>query len=190
MKLRSILKKIVCHLPLLALCGGSLAMCQVAPAAASGSGLNAFVSFGGLRTHVIDFTYNALGVEGGLYIQPKPYFGLEARAATYPMYARYTQMPVTTGYRAEVRVRREFLVSGYAGGGMSVAQDGGHHYVPTEAQWDPCFQLSQSTSINMMGRLRWNVYSVTFTQTYTPIRTLQGVSVTTGVVYTLSRSRR
>ena len=190
MKRRSIVKKIICTLPLLVLFSGSLALGQVGPAASSGKGFNAFVSFGGLRTHVINYTFNALGVEGGLYIQPKPYFGLEARAATYPFYARFTQMPVTTGYRAEIRVRRQFLVSGYAGGGMSVAQDGGHHYVATEAQWDPCFQLSQSTSVNMMGGLRWNVYSVTYTQTYSPIRTLQGVSVTTGVVYTISRSRR
>jgi len=190
MKRRSIVKKIICTLPLLVLFSGSLALGQVGPAASSGKGFNAFVSFGGLRTHVINYTFNALGVEGGLYIQPKPYFGLEARAATYPMFARFTQMPVTVGYRAEIPVRHQFLVSGYAGGGMSVAQDGGHHYVATEAQWDPCFQLSQSTSVNMMGGLRWNVYSVTYTQTYSPIRTLQGVSVTTGVVYTISRSRR
>lgn len=189
MKRRSILKKIIYYLPLLALCGGSLALGQVVPAAETGSGLNAFVSFGGLKTHVINFTYNALGVDGGLYIQRSPLLGVEVRAASYPMYARYSQMPVTGGYRAEMRVRRKFLVSGYGGAGMSLAQDAGPHYVATAAQWAPCWQASQATAIDM-GRFKWKVYEATFTDTYTPLRSLPGLSLTTGVIYSFSRNGR
>ena len=189
MKRLSLMKKMICHLPLLALCGGSLALGQVAPTAETGSGLNAFVSFGGLKTHVISFTFNALGVDGGLYVQHSPLFGVEVRAGSYPMYARYSQMPVTGGYRAEVRIRRKFLLSGYGGAGMSLAQDAGPHYVATVAQWAPCWQASQATAIDL-GRLKWKVYEATFTDTYTAQRSLPGFALTTGVVYSFSRSRR
>jgi hypothetical protein len=178
----SILKKMIGYLPLLAFGSCSLAWGQVAPAATSGSGLNAFVSFGGQRTHVIDFTYNALGVAGGLFLQRSPLFGIEVRAATFPIHARYAQAPITAGYRLEGRVKRRFLVSGYVGGGMSKAQDAGPHYVPLAAQWVPCWQASQATALDT-GRLKWQVYEVTFTDAYTPLRSLPGYSVTTGVVY-------
>lgn len=185
----SFLKKIVYCLPFFLLGSGSLALGQVAPAAASGSGLNAFVSFGGQKTHVIDFNYNSLGVDGGLYLQRSPLFGVEVRAASYSIHARYSQMPITTGYRAEKRAWEKYLFAGYAGAGMSRAQDAGPHYVTIPAEWSPCFQASQSGALDF-GRFKWKIYEATFTDTFTSRRSLPAFSLTTGIVYTLSRNRR
>ena len=189
MKRLSILEKTIFYLPLFALCAGPLALGQVAASAVSGSALNVFVSFGGQRTHVIDYTYNSLGVDGGLYVQRSPLIGIEVRAASYPMYARYSQSPLTAGYRAEMQVRRQFLVAGYFGGGMSLAQDAGPHYVATPAQWEPCWQASQAVAINM-GSWKWKAYEATYTDTYTSRRSLPAFSLTTGVFYSFSRNRR
>jgi hypothetical protein len=186
---RSIFRKIIRSFSLLAIGGSSLALGQVAPAAVSGSGLNAFVSFGAQKTHVIKFTYNALGVDGGLFIQPSRLLGVEVRAATYGMFARYPQTPFTAGYRMEVPFRRAFLSSAYAGAGMSYAVDAGPHYVALPAQWAPCWQASESVAIDT-GRFRWKLLEATFTDTYTPLRSLPALSLTTGVVYSISNSRR
>jgi len=185
----SILRKIICWLPLMAFGGCTMALGQVGPAAVSGSALNAFVSFGGQKTHVINFTYNALGMDGGVYVQRAPFLGVEVRAASYPMFARYSQSPITAGYRFEIPSRSLFVTAGYVGGGMSKAQDAGPHYVPTPAEWDPCWQASQSMAINM-GLWKWKVLEATFTDTYTSRRSLPAFSLTTGVVYTFSRNRR
>jgi hypothetical protein len=185
----SILKKLILSLTFFACCAGSFAFGQVAPAATSGSGLNAFASFGGQKTRVIDFNFNSLGFDGGLYIQPRPLLGIEARAAKFSLYARYSQMPVTAGYRAEIRRRRTLLISGYGGGGMSLAQDAGPHYVATAAEWSPCWQVSQSTAIDF-GRFKWKAYEATFTDTYTTRRSLPAFTLTTGIIYSFSPNRR
>jgi hypothetical protein len=185
----SIFSKIIRGLSVLAIGGSSLALGQVGPAATSGSGLNAFVSFGGQKTHVINFTYNALGVDGGVFIQRSPWLGVEVRAATYPMFARYPQTPLTAGYRLEVPFRRMFVTSAYAGAGMSYSVDAGPHYVALPAQWAPCWQVSQSLAFDT-GRLRWKLAEATFTDTHTTLRNLPAFSLTTGVVYSISSSRR
>jgi hypothetical protein len=189
----SIFRKIIRSLSILAfglaIGGSSLALGQVAPAAVSGPGLNAFVSFGGQKTHVINFTYNALGVDGGVFIQRSPLFGVEARAATYSLFARYPQTPFTAGYRVEVPFRRAFVTSAYAGAGVSHAVDAGPHYVALPAQWAPCWQVSESMAVDS-GRLRWKLFEATFTDTYTSLRSLPALSITTGVVYSISNSRR
>jgi len=184
MRQQSIVKKLVLLVPLFVLGGSTPVMGQVQAAATSSSGLNFFASFGGLRTHVINYTYNALGVNGGIYAQRSPRFGVEVRGGTYPMYARYSQSPITAGYRTEFAGPRwhTWLFSGYFGGGMSLAQDAGPHYVPTPARWSPCWQASQGLAINL-GPWKWSPYEATWTETYTPQRTLSGYSLTTGVVY-------
>jgi hypothetical protein len=40
------------------------------------------------------------------------------------------------------------------------------------------------------GRFRWKLLEATFTDTYTPLRSLPALSLTTGVVYSISNSRR
>ncbi len=183
------LKRTICLLSMFVFGSISMALGQVAPAAVSGPALNAYVSFGGEKIHVINYTYNALGVDGGLYLQHSPLLGVEVRAATYPFFARYSQSPITGGYRVELRKRNQFLISGYAGGGMSLAQDAGPHYVATAAQWAPCWQVSQGIAIDM-GPWKFKTYEATFTDTYTSLRSLPAFSLTTGIVYTFSRYRR
>ena len=175
----------------LAFGGSSLLFGQVMPAAVSGPNFGAFVSFGGLRTHVIAYTYNALGVDGGVYLQQSPLRGFEVRGATYPFYARYSQSPLTAGYCVDLRQPRlpGFEMVAYFGGGMSLAQDAGPHYVATPAQWSPCWQASQSMTLPM-GRWQWKTFDATWTETYTPLRSLSGISLTTGVAYTFSRPGR
>lgn len=182
-------KRLMILLPLLALGGGSVVQAQVLPAAVSNNGLSAFVSFGGEKTHVIKYTYNALGIDGGLFLQRSPVVGFEVRGGSFPMYARYSQSPVTGGYRVELSQPRlrGFFMSAYVGGGMSLAQDAGPHYVPTPAQWSPCWQVSQSTTI-AMGPVRWKPYEATFTDTYTSLRSLPQFTLTTGIIYTISRA--
>jgi hypothetical protein len=162
----------------------SLAMGQVQAAAVSNSGINFFSNFGGLRTHVIGYTYNALGIEGGAFVQRSPLFGVEVRGASYPFYARYSQSPVTAGYRTEVSGPRWTSVtfSGYFGAGMSLSQSAGPRYTPTPAQWSPCWQVSQSMSVNK-GAWKWKPYEGAWTETYTPERSLHGFSLTTGITF-------
>ena len=181
---QSVVKRLLFVVLLLLLGANSIAMGQVQPAATTGSGINFFASFGGLKTHVINYTYNALGIDGGFYVQRSPRFGVEVRGGSFPMYARYSQSPVTAGYRTEFAGPRwhTWLFSGYIGGGMSLSQDAGPHYVAKSAQWFPCWQASQGLTINL-GPWKWSPYEGTWTQTYTSQRTLRGFSLTTGVVY-------
>ncbi|MGO8759498.1 MAG: hypothetical protein ACLQG3_15365 [Terracidiphilus sp.] len=188
---QTFVKKLIGVVPFLALVCGTLAWGQVQPAAIKSSGLNVFASFGGYRTHVINDTYNALGIDGGFYVQRSARLGFEVRGGSFSMYARYSQSPVTAGYRTQIPGPRwhSWLFSGYFGGGMSLSQDAGPHYVPKPAQWSPCWQASQGLTIDM-GPWKWSPYEATWTSTYTPLRTLSAYSLKTGVVYTFSRSRR
>lgn len=175
-------------LPLLLFVGASTAIAQVGPAATGGgSRMGTFVSFGGLRTHVINYTYNALGIEGGAFLQGSPLVGIEVRAGSYPLYARYSQTPITAGWRVEAFQPGipAMRISAYIGGGMSRAQDAGPHYVPLPAEWSPCWQASQSITFGR-GSLSLKPVEATFTRTYTPQRTLQGFSLTTGLTYRFS----
>lgn len=175
-------------LPLLLLMGVSAAGAQVGPSATGGGRrAGAFVSFGGLRTHVINYTYNALGIEGGVFAQGSPLVGVEVRAGSYPLYARYSQTPITAGWRVEMFEPGipGMRLSSYIGGGMSRAQDAGPHYVPLPAEWSPCWQASESVTLGS-GSLNLRPVEATFTRTYTTQRTLQGFSLTTGLTYRFS----
>lgn len=180
-------KRLLCTLTLLALSGASCVLGQVSAPSSSGSGIGTFVSFGGLRTHVVDYTYNALGIDGGVYVQPSPRFGLEARVASFPLYARYPQMPITGGYRMDIWQPRghDWQFSGYLGGGYSRSTDAGAHYHPLPAQWSPCWQASTALTVRI-GILRWKPYEASYYETLTPLRALTGYSLTTGFNYTFS----
>lgn len=171
---------------LLFLIGGSASLlCQVEPAAHSRSEVGAFASFGGLRTHEIAFTYNALGVDGGFFIQKSPLIGIEIRGGSYPFYARFPQAPITGGYRAAIQVTRfgDSEVFGYFGGGLSHSQNAGSHYVTTAAQWAPCWQASQGVNVPAGRHFQWKAYEVAWTETYSSIGNVHGYSLTTGVTY-------
>jgi hypothetical protein len=161
---------------------------QVGPSATGGDNrMGTFVSFGGLRTDVINYTFNALGIEGGAFIQKTSLLGMEVRAASYPLYARFLQAPITAGWRVEVHqpVIPGMRLSSYIGGGMSRAQDAGPHYVALPAEWSPCWQVSGSVTLGS-GALNLRPVEATFTQTYTTQRTLQGISLMTGLTYRFS----
>jgi hypothetical protein len=180
----SIHAKVSFVLPLLVLMSVS-AVAQVAPSATGGGRrTGAFVAFGGLRTHIINYTYNALGIEGGVFAQGSPLVGIEVRAGSYPLHARYSQTPITAGWRTELFGPGipGMRLSSYLGGGMSKAQDAGPHYVSLPAEWSPCWQASESVTLGS-GALNLRPVEATYTRTYTTQRTLQGFSLTTGLTY-------
>jgi hypothetical protein len=160
-------------------------MGQALPTAEASASSGAFVSFDGMKTHVKAFTFNALGADAGLYFQPFSLLGAEVRGGTYPMYARFSQTPITAGVRIGPRQARlgRPLIYGYFGAGYSKAQNAGPHYVATRAAWSPCWQASQALDIPV-GRFRWKLYEATWTETYSPLGTLGSLSLSTGLVYT------
>lgn len=182
--------KVFFLLSLFLLVSAMAAVAQVGPAATSGARIGTFISFGGQRTHVIDYTYNALGVEGGVFVQRSPLIGVEIRASAYPFYARYPQMPLTAGWRFEAVQPGipNMRISGYFGAGMSRATDAGPHYVPLPAEWAPCWQTSESITFGH-GSFIWKPVEATYTQTYTSQRSLRGLSLTTGVTYKIPTYR-
>lgn len=174
---------------LLPLVGGLPARGQVASAAEGGSQLGGFVAFGAQKTHVNAFNFNSLGMEGGIYLQKSRFFGIELKGDVFPFYARFKQAPFTAGYRVSGHLSRlhGMEVFGYFGGGMARSQNAGGHYETLDAQWSPCWQGSQGVNIPIRSHFKWKAYEVSYTQTYDTLRTLESVSVTTGVTYTLGR---
>ncbi len=159
---------------------------QVAPAATSGPAAGAFVSFGGQKTHMIASNFNALGVDGGFYVQHSTFIGFEARFSSYSMFARYAQSPFTAGYRVGLREppSHRFQPFAYAGAGMSHSVNATEHYVALPASWQPCVQVSQGLNIPMARHWQWKSYEGTWTETFGSERNLRGLTLTTGVVYT------
>lgn len=141
---------------------------------------------GGMKTHVEAYNFNALGAGASLFFQSSPLLGLEVRGGVYPVAARFTQAPVTAGFRFGSRPTRANHVGifAYVGGGMSKSQDAGLHYLATPAMWSPCWQASQGIDLPI-GRVKWRFYEVTWTQTYTPLRVLHGLSLASGISFVI-----
>jgi hypothetical protein len=157
---------------------------QAEPTGSAGARLSASLTFGGQRTQVENFGYKALGIGGDIVLQTHPLFGLEARAASYGIHARYAQEPITAGIHLESYRRDVYRphVYGFIGGGISDAQDAGPHYVALPAAWSPCWQASEGIVLPV-GRVQWKLYEATWTETFTAQRSLGGLSVATGIVY-------
>jgi hypothetical protein len=164
--------------------GGYQSLGQALPTAEVRASAGVFADFGGMRTHVEDFTYNALGVNAGLYLQSPRLLGVEVRGGTYPLYARFAQAPVTAGFRLVPHwtLPGYLRVFGYFGGGMSKSQNAGLHYVATPATWSPCWQASTGADIPL-GHFKFRLYDATWTETYSPVRNLGSISLSTGLVY-------
>lgn len=169
----------------LAAVGGPRSWGQALATAEARTTSGMYVGFGGMKTHVEDFTFNALGVDAGLYIQPFAVLGAEVKGGTYPLYARFTQTPVTAGVHLGPRSvpPHHLQMFAYFGGGMSKAQNAGPYYLATPAKWSPCWQASEGLDIPL-GRFKFQVYEATWTETYSPLRSLGSFSLNTGFVYT------
>lgn len=164
-------------------------MGQVAPAAETGSQLGGFVAFGAQKTHVNAFTFNSLGMEGGIFLQKSPFLGIEVKGDVFPYYARFKQAPFTAGYRVAGHLSRfrGMEVFGYFGGGMARSQNAGVYYETLDAQWSPCWQASQGVNIPIRSHWKWKAYEASYTETYDTLRSLPAFTLTTGVTYTLGR---
>lgn len=183
------LKRLFWTACLLLTLGAAPAKSQVAPAGEMGSQVGGFVAFGAQKTHVNAFTFNSLGMEGGIFLQKSPFFGIEMKGDVFPFYARFKQAPFTAGYRVSGHLSRfhGMELFGYFGGGMARSQNAGGHYETLSAQWSPCWQGSQGVNIPVRSHWKWKAYEVSYTETYDTLRSLQAVTVTTGVTYTLGR---
>jgi len=164
------------------------ARAQAIPTAQASAAVGAYVTFGGNRNHVINYTFNSLGAGAGFYVQRSPLVGLEFRAADYQLHARFSQMPVLGGFRFVTRhdVWGHFQPALFVGAGLSKSEGSTIHYRSTPAEWDPAFQISQGTAIPF-GRLRWRIYDASWTRTYNSTTTLDSFTLTTGLGYSFSR---
>ena len=172
----------------LAACVAPSAGAQAIPTAQASAAVGGYVTFGGNRTHVINYTFNSLGAGAGFYIQHSSLIGLEFRGADYQLHARFSQMPITGGFRfvSNHDLWGRFQISGFAGAGLSKSEGSTIHYRSTHSEWDPCFQLSQGTAIPF-GHWRWRLYDASWTRTYNSTRTLDSLTVTTGLGYSFTR---
>jgi hypothetical protein len=174
---------------LLVLLGGSVTVrgyAQALPTGETKRPLDGFVTFGGMKTRVNGYFFNALGVSGGISAPISPLISLQVRGGSYGIKARYSQAPFTAGIAVASRSQTHLRVFGYVGAGMSRAQDAGPHYVATHPAWSLCWQASQGLDIPV-GRWRWRFYEATWTETYTPVRSLESLSVSSGLVYRFGR---
>lgn len=179
---------------ILLLLGGSSALtAQVAPAVKPSAEMAMFAAFGAQKTHVIDDNFNSLGIEVGGFVQWSRFMGLEVKGDVFPFFARYKQAPMTGGYRFAFYPRTRTLpgveIFGYGGAGVAKAQSAGNHYETLNAQWSPCWQVSQGVNIPIGHRMMWKAYEATFTETFTPARTLWSFSGTTGITFILNGER-
>lgn len=164
----------------------TLVKAQAIPTAQTRVGLDGFVTFGGMKTKVGNYVFNSLGVNGGISSRLTTRLDLQFRGGTYPVHARFTQSPFTAGVKFGSRSLTHPQLFVFVGGGASKAHDAGPHYVTLPAKWSPCWQVSQGLDLPV-GRLKWRVYEATWTETYTPLRSLRSISVNTGLVYSFGR---
>jgi hypothetical protein len=155
---------------------------QAIPTAQTQVGLNGFVTFGGMKTKVGNYVFNSLGVNGGISSRLTSRLDLQFRGGTYPIHARFVQSPFTAGIKFGSRSVTHPQLFAFVGAGASKAHDAGPHYVALPAKWSRCWQISQGLDLPA-GRVKWRVYEVTWTETYTPLRSLRSISVNTGMVY-------
>jgi hypothetical protein len=167
------------------------ALGQARPTASTAFNAGFTASVGGTNTQMPFYADNALGYSVGAFLQPSYFIGFEARAARFPYHAEFSQAPVTVGLRLTSSRNPEsrYQLVSYVGAGYSKAQDSSSGYKPLAAIWSPCWQVTQAVEVPL-GRLKWRVYEVGWTETYTnrrnvPDRSLRTLSVTTGLVFTL-----
>jgi hypothetical protein len=143
-----------------------------------------FVTANASNTQLPLYADNALGFNFGAFVQSSHLIGAEVRGGFYPISARFSQAPITTGLRLVSRrspgIRRQFF--GYIGGGVSRAQDSGPTFQPMPASWSPCWQVSTGLDISL-GRLSWRVAEMSWTETHGPRNDIRSLSASTGLVY-------
>jgi hypothetical protein len=178
----------VLALLLVLLAGNTLvrAYAQALPTAESKRPLDGFVTFGGMKTRVNGYFFNSLGVSAGVSTPISSMLSAEIRGGSYAIGARYAQRPFTAGIGIASHSQTHPRLFGYVGAGSSKAQDAGPHWAATRPQWSFCWQASQGLDIPV-GRLRWRMYEVTWTQTYTQLRSLGSISIDSGIAYSFGR---
>ncbi|MFT4112677.1 hypothetical protein [Silvibacterium sp.] len=156
-----------------------------------------FATVGGGNTQFPLYSDNSLGFRFGAFYQHSALLGAEVRAGVYPVAARYTQAPITAGYRIGLRssegeshssIWRASAWSPYAyiGGGFSYAQDSGTLYLhpPTESQAAPAWEFSAGLD-HAFRHFSWRIAEVSYVKTYTSLHDLRTPYLSTGIVYHL-----
>jgi hypothetical protein len=159
--------------------GAASAYCQAVPTAARSGPIEVFGAFGGIKTQVAAYTFNALGISGGVSYRFSRVFHADVRVGSYPYHARFSQTPITAGLAIASHSKERPQPFVFVGGGMSKSEDAGLHYVTIPSRWAPCWQVAQGLDIPV-GRIKWRLYEAVLTEMDTRQRRLRSVSVSTG----------
>lgn len=156
-----------------------------------------FVTLGGGNTQFPRYADNAVGMNFGLFYQRNIFVGAEVRGGTYPASARYSQSPVTAGYRVGMHSQegedelgwspfslRHAVPFAYIGGGGSHAQDSGTdaHNPPLAAKWEPCWQVSFGLDRSYRFAT-WRMFEISYTKTYADLHDVRTAYASTGIVF-------
>ena len=166
------------------------------PKASSGSGA-IFGTVGGGNTQFFAYADNALGFNFGAFYQYKLFMGAEVRGGFYPISARYTQAPITLGYRIGTHSQegesnlgwspfsyKHSTPFAYIGGGFSYAQDQGYSDItpPVAPAWAPTWQASAGVD-RAHQHFSWRMAEISWTKSYTPEHELRTPYLSTGIVF-------
>jgi hypothetical protein len=178
-----------------ALAGILLLTHSQARAQADQNHIGVFATVGGGNTQFPLYADNALGFNFGAFYQRSTFLGAEARIGTYPIAARYTQMPMMFGYRIGARSAEGTEDSSplraarwapffFAGGGINYAQDSGTLYLnkPLDAQAEPGWEISGGADL-AFTHFSWRVAEVSWVKTYAAGHILSTPYLSTGIVY-------
>jgi len=142
-----------------------------------------FMFEGASEVRIPAYPDKALGGGGGVFVQSASALGIEARCATYPIAARFPQLPCTMGLRVIDDAHRSSLVPYlFVGAGLSKATNSGKTFKTIlPAQWVPAWEACLGLDRNF-GRVSWRVAELSALAEDTPTRMLHMYAFSTGLV--------
>jgi hypothetical protein len=172
----------------LLLCGSVIATyAQAVPAFRYRTG--SALTVGVTNTQFPFYADNAVGFDFALFYQRSALVGIQVKAGSYPYSARFSQTPITIGYRIgrSPTGRESSLGSGwnpfaYIGGGISHSRDSDTSGHLVSAVWENCIQMSAGVD-HQYRNFSWRAAEVSWTETYAANHNLRAVGVSTGLVY-------
>jgi hypothetical protein len=147
--------------------------------------IGVFILESGANTALPGFPDYTVGFTAGAYIQPSSLIGLEVRASSYAISARFPQSPMTVGIRVAPSFR-DYALIGYLGGGISRSRDigsSGREVLPP--QWIPAWQASAGID-RKFSQVSWRIVDISYIRATTAKHSLRTGSVGTGIVLRFS----
>jgi hypothetical protein len=171
------------------LCGSAPAAFAQAVPTGSNYESGVAVTVGATNTQFPFYADNAAGGSISIYFQRSTFVGVQAMASAYPYSARFTQAPLTVGWRVGTLPTggESSLWTGwnpfiYAGGGFAYSQNSSFDRQPLPGTAAPCLQASLGLDHGHRHWM-WRVMEVSWTRTYNSTSQLRTLGVSTGLVY-------